>query len=290
MARINKTIELLEQNQPVHYITTSEFTYENGRALAQTWADIIRLNLEHAPFNMTAVGEFMKGLVDGGPTKSGHKTPTVFAELPTDATNRDVMLANAWMVKQVLAQGVHGILLCHAESAEAVKVFIEACRYSFVKLGLEKGLAQGRRGHGGQDIAAPVWGIDPEEYLYKADVWPLNPEGELMMGVKIENTRCLQELKEILAVPGLSYAEWGPGDMGMSLGYPVQHDPPYPAEMMAIREEVKNVCFDNDLYFLNQVHHDDFEQMLDEGVMICKPEDEEVAAKCRKKTGRQMPW
>ncbi|MCI0528499.1 MAG: hypothetical protein L0Y56_13755, partial [Nitrospira sp.] len=62
MPRINKTMELLEQNQPIYLTNTGELSYENGVRMAQTWADAIRLDLEHGPFDVTAVGNFMQGL------------------------------------------------------------------------------------------------------------------------------------------------------------------------------------------------------------------------------------
>jgi len=288
--RINKAIELLESGQPVYYTSTRELTYENGVKMAKTWADYIRLDLEHGPFNMNALGEFMKGLVAGGPTKSGHRTPAVIAEIPTDGTDETVMRCNAWMIKQVFAQGVHGILLCHVEHPGAVKVLVESSRYSFQKAGVGNVLGQGRRGHGGQESAAKIWGISEGEYLQRADVWPLNPKGEILLGLKIENLRAFENVEETLAVPGIAFAEWGPGDMGMALGYPEQHDPPYPEEMIRIRKKVKNLCFANKLYFLNQVEKDDLEAMIDEGVMICKPPSEEVADIGRKYTKRSMPW
>ena len=76
--------------------------YEEGKELAQTWADYITYNLEHSPFDMTALRGFMQGLVDGGPTKSGHRTPTVIAVLPFGGINQDIMWANYWMVEQLL--------------------------------------------------------------------------------------------------------------------------------------------------------------------------------------------
>jgi len=288
MGRINKAIELLSDGQPTYYITTREFSYENGIRLAQTWADIIRLDLEHGIFDIGRVGDFMRGLKDGGPTLTGHPTPCILAELPTDGTNEEVMLANAWMIKQVLAQGVHGILLCHAETPNAVRVLNEFSRYSF-RQSIE-GLGQGRRGHGGQQTAAYIWGISESEYLDKADLWPLNPDGELLMGVKIENTRALENVENTLAVPGLAYAEWGPGDMGMSMGFREKHDPPYPEQMLRARNRVETACRENKLFFLNQVCESDLEEMLDEGVMICKPETEEVAQRGRKLTNRLMPY
>ena len=64
--RINKVIELLEQDQPVYYTQVSGGGYEEGKELAQTWADYISYNMEHSPFNMDNLRAFMQGLVDGG--------------------------------------------------------------------------------------------------------------------------------------------------------------------------------------------------------------------------------
>jgi len=290
MPRVNKAVELLEQGQPIYLTSTEELTYENGVRMAQTWADCIRLDLEHGPFNVTALGEFMRGLVAGGPTKSGHRTPAVITELPTDGIDEAVMRANAWMVKQVLAQGVHGILLCHAETPGAVRVLVESVRYSFQKIGVGEQLGQGRRGNGGQASAAKIWGLSESEYLQRADVWPLNPEGEIFLGVKIENLRALHNVEKTLAVPGIAFAEWGPGDMGMSLGYPEQHDPPYPEVMIDIREKVKTVCKARHLFFLNQVTENDVTEMIGEGVMICGARNAHVATMGRKYTQRTMPY
>src|SRR5205085_3450207 len=141
----------------------------------------------------------------------------------------------------VLAAGVHGILLCHAESEAAVRAFVESTRYVF---------NGGKRGSGGQAHAAAVWGLSVPDYLKVADPWPLNPDGELLLGLKIENIRALSHAEATAAVPGIAFAEWGPGDMGMSLGLPDAHDPPYPAEMMSARSRVLAACQANKLAFL----------------------------------------
>ncbi len=60
--------------------------------------------------------------------------------------------------------------------------------------------------------------MEPEEYVIRADTWPLNPEGELMLGLKLEDRHCLPTAAISTAVPGLAFSEWGPGDMGMSFG------------------------------------------------------------------------
>ena len=154
--RINRAIELLKQGQPIYYTATGDLTYENGKSKAGTWADCLIVDLEHGTFDLRALDEFMRGLVDGGPTNSGHPTPTVIATVPTDGANENVIRANAWMFKQMLARGVHGILLCHAESPEAVKAFVESCRYPFHTIGVGQMLSEGRRGSGGQASAAAI--------------------------------------------------------------------------------------------------------------------------------------
>ncbi len=290
MSRINRAIELLQAGQPVYYTGVhGGLTYENGKAHAQTWADYLMVELEHGPWDMAGLAAFMQGLVDGGPTRSGHRTPAVICTLPTDGSDEQVMRANAWMVKQVLARGVHGILLCHAESPAAVKVFVEAARYPFHSIGVGSGLDQGRRGAGGQSMAAPIWGLTPQEYVQKADVWPLNPNGELLLGLKIENRRALEHAEESVAVPGIAFAEWGPGDMGMSFGHPDAHDPPYPPEMQAARARVKAACDAVGVYFLNGVRPHDVTERIDEGVMIGSA-TEEAARIGREYTQRTMPW
>ena len=84
--RINKAIELWEDNQVVSY---AEFgasgapdTYEEGKRMAQTWCDAINYEMENDSFSMDGLRNFMQGLVDGGPTPSGHRTPMVFVTIP----------------------------------------------------------------------------------------------------------------------------------------------------------------------------------------------------------------
>ena len=66
--------------------------------------------------------------------------------------------------------------------------------------------------------AARIWGISADEYAEKADVWPLNPKGELLLGLKLEDKYALANAEQNLKVPGIAFAEWGPGDMALSLG------------------------------------------------------------------------
>ena len=117
--RINKAVELLAAGQPIYYAQTSApitGAYERGKEMASTYADYITYEMEHGSFSIPNLREFMRGLVDAGPTKSGHRTPAVIVTLPITGIDEFELRANRWMIDQVLSSGVHGILLCHARS------------------------------------------------------------------------------------------------------------------------------------------------------------------------------
>jgi len=292
--RINRAIELLEQGQPIYYTgshTGAVLTYEAGREMAKTWADYINIGMEHGCFDMTGLAEFMRGLVDGGPTNSGHRTPTVIVEAPVDGGSEDVIRANAWQFQQILARGVHGILLCNAETPEAVRAFVESCRYPCNTIGEGPELREGRRGVGGQPSAAPIWGVSVEEYIEKADVWPLNPDGELMLGLKIENKRALVNAEESVKVPGIAFAEPGPGDMAMSFRYRKRPLGPLPQELQDAHDRIFAACKAAGIAFLHGGDIDTIEDRIREGVMISSTArgGPEVAAKGRAFTKRTMP-
>ncbi|MGQ0733397.1 MAG: aldolase/citrate lyase family protein [Acidobacteriota bacterium] len=285
-ARINRAIDLLAQGQPVYY-ATGRGGYDEGKAMAQTASDYINYELEHGAFDMSALRAFMRGLVDGGPTKSGHRTPAVIATLPVLGLDEAGVRANHWVVQQVLAAGVHGILLCHARVPEAARAIIEASRYPFApKI---EGLAQGLRGSGSQGFAAQIWGIPANDYLRRADAWPLNPEGELLFGVKIEDSHALTNAERTTKVPGVAFAEWGPGDMGFWLvGRPGTGPATdgYPPVMLQARARVLKATKDAKILFLNSCDERNVVEMIKEGVMICTGGYEAG----RKFTKRQMPW
>jgi 4-hydroxy-2-oxoheptanedioate aldolase len=289
--RINKAIELLERGQPIYYTGSHEGTdgsFAQGIKDAQTWADYISYDMEHAPFDVKGLAEYMRGLAQGGPTKSGHRTPAVIVNVPVNGTDEATVRANAWMFQQVLATGVHGVLLCHADEPGAVKAFVEAVRLPSHKGGVGTSLSEGRRGVHGAAPAARIWGVSTDEYLEKADVWPLNPDGELLLGLKLEDKYALANAEQNVKVPGIAFAEWGPGDMALSLGV---HGGarPLPAALQQARARVFAAAKANKIFFLNSVTVDDVIEMIEEGVMIGAG-GQQAAEIGRKHTKRVMPW
>jgi 4-hydroxy-2-oxoheptanedioate aldolase len=291
--RINRAIELLEQGQPIYYTGSHEGTagsFEQGVKDAQTYADYISYDMEHAPFDVKGLAEYMRGLVQGGPTRSGHRTPAVIVNVPVDGTDEVTVRANAWMFQQVLATGVHGILLCHADTPGAVRAFVEAVRLPIHKQGVDHGISEGRRGVHGAPTAARIWGVSTEEYLQKADVWPLNPNGELLLGLKLEDKYALANAEENLKVPGIAFAEWGPGDMALSLGVRGRGPSgPMPPELVRARARVFAACKANKIFFLDAMNPGNILEQLKEGVMI-GPASQQTAEIGRKFTQRQVPW
>src|SRR5262245_6097804 len=291
--RINRAIELLEQGQPIYYTGSHSGTagnYEQGVKDAQTYADYISNDMEHAPFDVKGLAEYMRGLVAGGPTKSGHRTPTVIVNVPVNGTDEATVRANAWMFHQVLATGVHGVLLTHADTPGAVRAFVEAIRLPIHKQGIDHGINEGRRGVHGVPTAAQIWGVSQEAYLEKSDAWPLNPNGELLLGLKLEDKYALANADQNLKVPGIAFAEWGPGDMALSLGIRgggnVAETNP---QMVAARARILAACKSNHIFFLNTMRPDNVVKMIQEGVLV-GPASQEAAEIGRKFTKRQMPW
>src|SRR5260370_18525929 len=165
------------------------------------------------------------------------------------------------MFQQVLANGVNGIMLAHADSPGAVRAFVEAVRFPIHKQGVDKGVGEGRRGAHGTPTAAQIWGVTNDVYEQKADAWPLNPNGELLFGLKLEDKYALANAEENLKVPGVGFAEWGPGDMALSLGIRVPRTEESPA-MKAARAKVLAATKANKLLFLYSINPNNAVHMI----------------------------
>ena len=311
-SRINRAIELLLQDQAIYYDGAHSghiLTYDQGRADAATWADYINVGMEHGAFDMTGLADYLHGMIDAGPTRSGHRTPAVIVEAPLNGTDEANVRFNAWQFRQILGRGVHGILLCQAETADAVRAFVEACRYPHHAQAVDPALPSpearlrgtprprandgllgiGTRGRGSETTAAPVWGLPAEAYMDRCDPWPLNPDGELLLGVKLESPEGIANAEAICAVPGLGFAEMGPGDLSLSLGSVKLLRDPYPPLMQAARDKVFAACRRNRIAFLEGCHTGNITARLDEGVRVISGHSPDMAAIGRRHQARAMP-
>ena len=81
-------------------------------------------------------------------------------------------------------------------------------------------------------------------------MWPLNPNGELLLGLKLEDKFAVANVDQNLEVPGIGFAEWGPGDMSLSLGVERATAP----EMRTTRNQVFAATKANKIFFLESMN------------------------------------
>jgi 4-hydroxy-2-oxoheptanedioate aldolase len=94
-------------------------------------------------------------------------------------------------------------------------------------------------------VASRYWGLLQQEYYARADVWPLNPHGELLMILMIEDVAGVENLDDILRnVPGIGCVLIGEGDLSQELGVPRQYEHPIVVDAMA---KIVNTCKKNNV-------------------------------------------
>lgn len=114
----------------------------------------------------------------------------------------DAPTLHADMARQ-LNLGVSGLMLPKAESADQVRRAIAAMRFA----------SRGGTRPETAGSAPDFWGLSEAEYKRKADVWPLNPEGELVNWTIIESREGLARVREIAAVEGIGVLWPGAGTL-----------------------------------------------------------------------------
>ena len=75
MTRINRTIELLADGQPVYYVgghTGHVLTHAQGQQDVATWADYVNVGMEHGAFDMTGLDQYMNGRCRPDPQRPPH--------------------------------------------------------------------------------------------------------------------------------------------------------------------------------------------------------------------------
>ncbi len=300
--RINKVIELWEDNQPIYYtgagIGPGVNPYDQGVKMNKTYADAITVDFEHGAMDFSALREFMRGLRDGGPTKSGHRTPCVFVTSGIIGLDEAYARANSWIMTQFLDAGVHGVHICHARDPKAIESLAqEGCRYPFLDYPVTGLSRRGLRGSSA-GFAAEIWGLSGPEYCAKADLWPLNPNGELIFGVKIEDTIADRNCDATVGVKGVAFAEYGPGDHSYWLyglaGMTGPRVPPQPGvaearpELARVRQAVLDACKKHNVKFLQGDNAGNIVEMIKQGAMVNEA-PESAAIVGREYTKRKMP-
>ena len=191
--RVNRVIEALAAGRPA--IT------------GETWAFMDR---EHRPYDITEIRASLGKVLDAK-NSQGQPTLAPIVRIPPEG-DQNVR----WIIKQVLESGAMGVVIPQVESAEQALRITEAMRYPQLKSSPYK-TPRGRRGCGCSGGAN--WGLsDPTEYVRVADLWPLNPQGELIVLPMIETPEGVASVDAILETPGVTGVLVGPTDLTMNYG------------------------------------------------------------------------
>jgi 4-hydroxy-2-oxoheptanedioate aldolase len=196
----NRIASLLAGGQVVFGIFSGEKTPETAMEMAKLeLADFVFYSLESGPFDLPTMSTYQEAL--SPPDARGAMNPHPIAlRIPPI---RDGMEEAAERTAAGLDAGAYSIVFPHVETADEAQHAVASMRP--VRSG-------GLRGDAGAE-AARVFGVSPEDYASRADVWPLDPQGELVSMVLIEDQIGVANALDIVSTPGVSVAFPGPGDL-----------------------------------------------------------------------------
>jgi 4-hydroxy-2-oxoheptanedioate aldolase len=162
------------------------------------------------------------------------------------------------------------VLWPHISTVDQARNAVAACRYPRLPTAPLYEPA-GIRGDGPTG-AVRYWGLTQPEYYARADVWPLDPKGEILVILQIEDMKGIENLDDMLKkVPGIGAILIGEGDLSQELGFPRQYEHPKVLEAMA---HVVATCKANNVVVGHpHVEAGNAERILKEGYrfLMCAP-------------------
>ena len=253
--RLNKAIQLLENDQVVFGLLAFDYSLNNARSLATSGLDFIIIDMEHAPFDIERLRQFLLGMTDKRKIlQKGSLQPDVVPLVRIPATGgEDVM----FQAKQVLDVGAFGIMYPSVSTRAQAEMSVGATRYPQLK-DAEDIEPVGLRGRNPSN-AIWYWGI--RDYHPRADVWPLDPNGELLAIIQIETPQGVENIEEIISVPGIGVIFIGPSDLSTSMGYA---SPAAPEVETAI-QTVLQACLDHDVACAITTGQGSVQQRIEQG-------------------------
>ena len=227
--RYSKVIQLLEEGKPVFGSgliwngNLDEMTY-----FADSDYDMVMIEMEHEGLSFNNLRASLQFLLNRKRIAAGslQADPTPVVRIPPNTREQ-----NQWVIKQALDTGVYGLILPHLDTVEGAMAAVRAARYPQVP-GVPDFAPEGERGWW-QRIAPRYWGLSPAAYYDAADIWPLDPDGNLLLMGIVEEPRGASNLPDILReVKGIGAIWAGPGDMSVALGHKGNAGHPEVQEML----------------------------------------------------------
>jgi len=225
---LNTIIRAWDQGRPA-FAAFAHADPQTAIELSTAPYDGIIFEMEHNPFDVQSLQDALQYLLNRQQIFSaGSLAPAVtpIVRVPANGVERNQSFA-----KQALDRGVYGVVWPHIGDADQAYNAVSSCRYARPKSAPSYEPA-GVRGDGPAS-ACRYWGLTQQEYYAKADVWPLDPNGELLVCIMCESVRGLTNLDDIVGrVPGIGCVLIGEGDLSQELGFPRQYDHPHVKEAM----------------------------------------------------------
>jgi len=267
LPRLNQVIKAFESGQQA-FTTFSPADIEPAVALSQSKFDGVVFEMEHNFWDPRQLRDGLQYLLNRALiAKAGSLSPAVtpMVRIPVNGVEK-----GQWHAKQSLDLGCYGIVWPHISTVEEAYNAVAACRYPRLKSAKNYEPA-GIRGDG-PGGAVRYWGLTQQEYYQKADVWPLDPNGEIFVILQIEDTRGVENLDAMLGeVKGIGAILIGEGDLGQELGYPRQYEHP---ELLKHMARVVETCRKHNVVCGHpHVEAGNCERILKEGYrfLMCAP-------------------
>lgn len=261
MTRLNRVIDLLERGETVFggFLAPDPAAALSVRTVPY---DAVVFETEHKPWDAPLLKDAFQYLLDRRQVFDAESIApaiTPLVRIPANGGER-----SQWHAKQALDLGAFGVIWPHVDTVEDARNAVAACRYP--RLGRADGGPAGLRGDS-PAWAARYWGIPASDYYQRAQVWPLAPEGELLVGLMIESVEAIGNLDAMLEeVPGIGLILMGEGDLSQELGVPRQYEHPTVLEHKA---RVLEVCAARGVAVAHpHVTEKNVEQVLDDGYRV----------------------
>jgi len=281
--RLNNVIRALEVGQ-IPLLAFSPPAIESAIEFATTKYDGVVVEAEHNPYDIKALRDYLQYMLNRKQiVDSATVTPAVTPIIRIPPNGGEM---NQWLAKQVLDIGAYGVVWPHVSTVEQAYNAVAACRYPRAK-GSPAFEPQGVRGD--QPVhAARYWGITPQDYYKKADVWPLAPDGELLVIIMCEDVLAIDNLPRMLKeVPGIGVVLIGEGDLSQNLGYPRQYEHPAVIEAMTA---IRRICAEHNVVCGHpHVDAQNAQRVVDDGYKLLLAAPARTYAgldACRRITGR----
>ena len=267
LPRLNGVIRALEAGRPA-FTCFSTADIESAVALATSKYDGVAFEMEHNAYDIRALRDSLQYLLNRRQIAlSGSLAPAVtpMVRIPVNGVEKA-----QWHAKQALDLGCYGIVWPHISTVEEAYNAVAACRYPRLKSAPRYEPA-GIRGDGPTG-AVRYWGLTQQEYYQRADVWPLDPKGEVFVIIQIEDTKGIENLGDMLKnVPGIGCILIGEGDLSQELGVPRQYE--HKAVLDAIAQVVATCKQHNVVVGHPHAEPGNVQRILDEGFkfVMCAP-------------------